>query len=420
MVSNPLRRQNGRPSPACDLAVLVHEFPKLSETFVLGDLLALEERGVRLHVFSLRRPEVELAHDTVTQLRAPVEYLPEVRGRQQKLLVRAVELAMFARDPVRFSLGLAEVYASPDYSRLRLQQAVLLAQGLLRLGAPPLYVHFAHKPGTVGRFAALMLGLPFAVSAHAVDVWTPSARELRVKLSDAAVVLSCYEEAQQFLTRIVNGATPVELAPHGVEIPSSPQRAEVSPPVLLAVGRLVEKKGFDTLLRAAALLRDRGIEFRVEIGGDGPLWPTLQRLVRELSLEDHARFLGPLTQDELEDHFARAALFVLPCQVGSDANRDGLPNTILEGMARGLPIVSTTLPSVMEAVSDGREGRLVAPQDPLALADALSELLGDQLLRRRLGAAARERVAAQYDRDMLASRVYDALIRAGMLDGGAD
>lgn len=405
-------------APGCDLAVLVHEFPKLSETFVLADLLALEERGLRLHVFSLRRPEAGLAHDMVGSLRAPVEYLPEIRGRQQSLLTRATHASLFLRDPRRYPLRLSEIYASPDYSRLRLQQGVLLARRLQQLGRPPLYIHFAHKPATVGRFAALLVDTPFAVSAHAVDVWTSPMRELQVKLRDAAVVLCCYREAQQFLAGIVDGHTPVELAPHGVDIPSDPRRHEGSPPLLLSVGRLIEKKGFDTLVRAAARLRDRGLQFRVEIAGEGPLWPTLQRLVNELELSEFVRFLGPLTLEELEHHYPTASLFVLPCQVAVDGNRDGLPNTILEAMARGLPVVSTTLASIQEAVTDDREGLLVPPRDPIALADALARLLSDRELRERLGGAGRKRVAAEHDRAQLAPRVFSALAAAGLVTAG--
>jgi glycosyltransferase involved in cell wall biosynthesis len=401
----------------CDLAVLVHEFPKLSETFVLADLLALEERGVRLHVFSLRQPQADLAQDGVAGLRAPVEYLPEVSGRQRTLLTRAVNMAMFVRDPRRYAAGLAEVYASPDFSRARFQQAVLLSRALMRLGTPPLYVHFAHRPATVGRFASLLLGTPFAVSAHAVDVWTSPARELRVRLGDASVVLSCYEEAREYLARLTAGRTPVALVRHGVDIPTDPMRAEDSPPIMLAVGRLIEKKGFDTLLSAAVLVRERGLEFRLHIAGDGPLWPNLARLVGELGLADHVRFIGPLTHDELEPHFASAALFVLPCQVAADGNRDGLPNTILEAMARRLPVVSTTLPSLLEAIDDGREGLLVPPRDPRALADALAKLLEDPNLRARLGEAGRERVKREHDRAILAGRPYEVLVEAGMIGG---
>lgn len=413
MTSMGSRRGNSEVS--CDLAVLVNEFPRLSETFVLGDLLGLEAAGARLHVFSMRRPDVELAHEAVEDLCAPVEYLPEISGRQRSLLLRAVQVALLIRDPSRFMRGLAEIYASPDYSRSRLQQALLLARRLDQIGSPPLYVHFAHKPATIGRFAALLLGLPFAISAHAVDVWTTPVPELRAKFRDAQLVLCCYQEAHEYVRRIADGTTRVEFAPHGVVVPPQPHREVASPPVVLSVGRLVEKKGFDTLVQAARVMRDRGLEFQIRIAGDGPLWPTLQRLVNELDLADTVRFLGPLTAQELEPQYAAAAAFVLACRVGSDGNRDGLPNTILEAMARGLPVVSTTLASIEEAVIDDHTGLLAPPDDHEALAGALERLLIDRQLGARLGAAARARVVEQYDRDALASRVHTLLKTVGMI-----
>lgn len=404
-----------RSAKACDLAVLVNGFPKLSETFVLSDLLALEARGARLHVFALRRPELDLVPESLDQLRAPFEYLPELTGRRLNLLMRATHLALMMRAPSRYARGLAEIYASPDYSRLRLQQALLLARRLDQIGCPPLYIHFAHKPGTVGRFASLLTGTPFAISAHAVDLWTPAVGELRAKFKDARVVLCCYREAQQFVSGLVDGKTRVELAPHGVAIPPERSRHDVSPPVLLAVGRLTEKKGFDTLLRAVRVLVDDRADFRLRIVGEGPLWPTLQRLANELQLAEIVRFLGPMTEHELEPEYAHATIFVLPCQIGPDGNRDGLPNTLLEAMARGLPVVSTTLASVQEAVVDGEHGLLVEPGDSRALAEALGRLLRDPQLRRRLGRAARARVADQYDRSALGARVFDVLTSAGIL-----
>lgn len=404
------------PHAGCDLAVLVNEFPRLSETFVLGDLLGLESAGTRLHVFSMRAPPPGLAHDAAAQLAAPVEYLPEIRGRRLGLLLRAIQAALFIRSPRQFTRGLVEVYASPDYGPARLQQALLLASRLDQLGSPPLYIHFAHRPATVGRFAALLLGSPYAISAHAVDVWTTPAPELRAKFRDAELVLCCYEEARDYVQQIADGTTRVELAPHGVVIPPEPVRHELSPPVVLSVGRLVEKKGFDTLLQAAGALRERGLEFRMRIAGDGPMWPELQRRVNELDLPDHVRFLGPLTADELESQYAAAAAFVLACQVGADGNRDGLPNTLLEAMARGLPVVSTTLPSIEEAVTDGMHGLLVPPGDHIALAGALERLLIDGRLREQLGAAARARVSERYDRDALAARVHVLLAGAGMIE----
>jgi len=405
-----------RPRPGtCDLAVLVNEFPKLSETFVISDLLALEARGVRLHLFAMRQPPSDLAPASLGQLRATVEYLPEIKGRQHELLMRATHLALFTRGPRRYARGLAAIYASPDYTRSRLQQAVLLARRLDQLACPALYIHFAHKPATVGRFAALLTGTPFAISAHAVDLWTSPSAELRAKFADARAVMCCYREALEFVSGLVDGRTRVELAPHGVVIPPDVRREEVSPPVLLAVGRLVEKKGLDTLIRAAAILREAEAHFQLRIAGEGPLWAALQRLVNELELVETVRFLGPLTEPELEEQYAQATAFVLPCQIGVDGNRDGLPNTLLEAMARGLPVVSTTLESVREAVTDGEHGLLVPPVDAPALAAALGELLRDPDMRNRLGSAARARVAEDYDRAALDSRVFEALIGTGLI-----
>jgi glycosyltransferase involved in cell wall biosynthesis len=411
-----VRHSNSEPARTCDLAVLAHEFPKLSETFVLGDLLALEDAGLRLNLFSVRTPQTELAHGALDRLRADVEYLPELKGRQLTLLLRATQAMLFVRDPRRYATGLAEIYASPDYTRLRLQQALLLARRLDQIGRPPLYIHFAHKPATIGRFASLLLGTPFAISAHAVDVWTSPARELRAKFRDAQVVLCCYREAQDYVSSLTGGHTPVELAHHGVVVPPAGARQEASPPVLLSVGRLVEKKGFDTLLHAARLLYHRGLDFRLRIVGDGPLWAELQRIVNELELGELVRFVGPLTTDELEGHYADATAFVLASQVAADGNRDGLPNTLLEAMARQVPVVSSTLPSIAEAIDDGEHGLLVAPRDSVALADAIARLLGDRALRERLASSARARVSEHYDRAALAPRVEQVLRSAGMFN----
>lgn len=400
-----------------ELAVLVHEFPKLSETFVLSDLLALEAAGTRLHVFSLRQPEAGLTQEGVARLRARVEYLPDVSTRQFAPLIRATRAALFCRRPRQFTQGLAEIYASPDFSRLRLKQALLLARRLDRLGSPPLYIHFAHRPATVGRFAALLLGIPFAISAHAVDIWTSQPKELRVKVRDAELVLCCYREAQQYLQGLAGGHTPVELAYHGVEIPPVPERRERTPPMVLSVGRLIEKKGFDTLLEAAQLLVRRGVDFRLLIAGDGPRWASLQRQVNELGVGEQVRFIGPLNHAELEPYFSEASVFALPCRIAADGNRDGLPNTLLEAMARQLPVVCTTLESVREAIPDETCGLLVAPGDHRALADALARLLADAELRERLGAAARRRVAEHFDRELCATSVPRLLSGAGLLAG---
>ena len=403
---------------AVDLVVLVNGFPRLSETFVLNELLDFERRGLRLHVVALRQPDEIVQQEALAKLRASVEYLDDGTLWSRRLAVRTAHAALLLRRGASYFDALADVLRSPDFSRSALAGAALLAHRLVRLGSPPLYVHFAHKPGTHGRFAARFAGVPYALSAHAKDVWLTPPGELKAKASDAEVVLTCTEEARAYVHGLVGGSTQVHRVYHGVDVPPVlPQIDRGGTRVVLLVARLVEKKGVDLLIRAAALLRMRGADFVVRIAGDGPEWARLQRLAHELGVADQVSFLGPLTESEVRAEYGRATVFALPCQVLPNGDRDGLPNVLLEAMAHGLPVVSTTLAGVREAVVDGESGLLVAPRDEVGLADALERLLADGVLRARLGANARRGVAERLDRHANLPAVHAALASAGVIPG---
>ena len=400
-----------------DLVVVVNGFPRLSETFVLQELLDLERRGVRLGIVALRRPEETVAQEALASLRAQVTYLPELAAAAPRLAVRAAHAALAVRAPRTYLDGLARVAVSPDVSRANLDRAVLLAHHLVRLGRPPLYLHFASRPATIGRFAALMCGVPYGLSAHAKDIWLTPERELRAKLRDASVVLTCTAEGAQHLARLAGDATPVRLAYHGVDASLAPPSAwrSARTPTVLAIGRLVPKKGYPTLIRATSVLRQRGVDFRVRIAGEGPEWGRLQRLVHELGVGDVVTFTGPLTPTEVRAEMAAADIFALPCERLADGDRDGVPNVIVEAMAQGLPIASTTLAGVAEAVVDGECGLLCAQEDAAGLAANLDRLLGDAKLRRRLGQAARRRAQARFDSRETLVAVPAALAEAGLI-----
>jgi len=409
-------RPDGDPPAGVDLAVIVNGFPRLSETFVLQELIDLERHGLRLHIVALRRPDEAVQHEALRELRASVEYLPELTASDRKIALRAAQAALFLNGRTRYLNGLAEIIAAPDYGRALLRHATIFGHRLLRLGAPPVYIHFAHKPATIGRFAALLAGVPYALSAHAKDIWLTSPEELVHKVRGASTVLVCTEEARAYVSELARGAVPVELAYHGVEIPAEARPAPSNPtPIILAVGRLVEKKGHEALLRAAAELRDRGVDFTVRIAGEGPEWPRLQRLTHELSLADRVLFLGPLTAAEVADEFANADIFALPCRRLPDGDRDGVPNVIVEAMARSIPVVSSTLEAISEAIIDGESGLLVPPSDPAALAAAIERLLSDEGLRMRLGATGRKRAAERFDREKTLPGVHAALVSAGIV-----
>jgi glycosyltransferase involved in cell wall biosynthesis len=297
-----------------------------------------------------------------------------------------------------------------------MKRSVVLAQRIVQLGSPPLYIHFAHKPGTIGRFAARLAGVPYGISCHAKDIWVTPPQELVPKLRDAEVVLTCTVAGKAELERHVAGATPVYLAYHGVDVEGAvARRAVLGPPRVLSVGRLVEKKGHDTLIRAAGLLRDRDVRFTLRIAGEGVEWPRLQRLVHELDLAGPVTFLGPLSPRELRAEYASAAVFALACRQLHNGDRDGLPNVVLEAMVHGLPVVSTTQAGVAEAVHHGRTGLLVQSEDPRALADALERVLAEPGLAEDLGATAQASVRERFDRRQLLPAVATALTQAGLI-----
>jgi len=399
-----------------DLVVLVNGFPRLSETFVLQELLELERRGLRLHVFALRRPAEVVQQDALSELRATVEYLPESPVPYQRMRVRLAHATLLLQRRLGYLHGLADALASPEFSRSLGARSTLLAHRIVRLGSPPLYIHFAHKPATIGRLAALLAGVPYALSAHAKDIWLTPDGELARKVRDAEVVLTCTEDGRAHLAALADGRTPVRLAYHGVELKNrsrSPQPGET--PRVLAVGRLVEKKGHETLLLAAALLRDRGLEFTVRLAGEGPEWPRLQRLVHELRLGDRVVFLGPLSESEVQAEYERADVFALPCRKLANGDQDGLPNVILEAMAHGLPVLSTRLNGIVEAIVDGESGLLAEQDDASGLAEHLGRLLEEPQFRERIGEGGRERVAARFERSANLPGVMNALVEAGII-----
>lgn len=403
-----------------DLVVVVNGFPRLSETFVLQELLELERRGLRLRIAALTRPEEDIRQEDLARLRAPVEYVPAVGGARRRLAARAAHAALLLHGGPRYLAALADVALAPDYSRVRLEQAAMLAHRIVRLGSPPLYVHFAHKPATIGRFAARLAGVPYALSAHAKDIWLTPPDELAAKLRDAEVVLTCTEEGRRELDRVCGGATPVHLVYHGVDVAARRDPAPAAgPPRVLTIGRLVEKKGHDTLIRAAGLLRDRGVAFRLRIVGEGVEWARLQRLVHELGLGEHVTFLGPLSPQEVRAEYAAASAFALACRVLPNGDRDGLPNVVLEAMVQGLPIVATRLAGIQEAVKDGASALLAAPGDAAGLAAGLARVLTEPGLAQELGGAARARARERFDRDALLPGVASALAAAGIVPPSA-
>ena len=405
----------GRNAPAPGPVVfLLKGYPRLSETFIAQEILALERRGLDIRLVSLRHPTDKDVHPVHREIRAPVTYLPEYLYREpvrswrgwraaRRLPGYAAARAAWARDLKR------DLTANRGR---RFGQALVLAAEIAAIapGATRLHAHFLHTPASVARYAALMLGLPWSCSAHAKDIWTTPDWEKREKLASLDWLVTCTRSGFEHLRGLAGaGAGARErlaLVYHGLDLRRFPPfaaqhdggdgSAADRPVRLLTVGRAVEKKGFDDLLDALALLPP-GLHWRLAHVGGGPLSRPLKARAARLGLAPRVTWLGPRPQEQVLAQYRAADLFVLPCRIGADGDRDGLPNVLMEAQSQGVAVISTGISGVPELVEDGATGLLVPERDPAALAAAMAALIADPARRAALARAGQERVRREFD-----------------------
>ncbi|MGH6816024.1 MAG: glycosyltransferase family 4 protein [Hyphomicrobiaceae bacterium] len=389
------------------LAVILKGYPRLSETFIAQELLGLEGAGQRLVIFSLRRPTDPTVHPVHRQIRAPVVYLPEYLYQEPKRVLRS--LARAARLPgfkSALTRWLRDVLRDPTPNRFRrFGQAAVLAVELPE-EAKRLHAHFIHTPSAVTRYAALMTGLPWSCTAHAKDIWTSPDWELKANLAASQWTATCTAAGRNHLAGLAAEPHKVHLIYHGLDLarfaphttPSSSRdgRDPAAPVRLLAVGRVVEKKGFDVLLRALALL-PQSVHWQLTHIGGGDKRANTERLAAHLGLPDRIRWLGARDQHVVLDGYRSADLFVLPCRIADNGDRDGLPNVLIEAQSQGLACISTRVSGIPELIVSGETGILVEPDNPQALADTLQNLIADPAERHRLGLAGERRVRGHFD-----------------------
>lgn len=391
-------------------------FPRVSETFVINEIRALEALGETVRVFSLHHPPERVSHGILRELRAPVVYIDDTlppdgevgRGR------RRLERLLMVPEPMR------DAVLPRKYVRL----AMALAVQLRASGVSHVHAHFATRAGHVGALAARMAECSFSFTAHAKDIYHRDVDPalLRWKISEAAFVATVTELNRQYLAGLVadlaGASETIVRVYNGVDLERF--RAEAAPsaiPLLLGVGRLVEKKGFRVLVEACRQLRQRGAVFRCEIIGEGPERSALAAQIEAAGLGETVTLLGTMSTEDVALALGRASIAVLPCIVAGDGNVDALPTVLLEAMAAARPVVSTRISGIPEIVVDGETGHLVPPQDPGALAQAIGTLLDDPRRARAMGAAGRQRAAEQFDLHRNARRLSQHLRAARVRTG---
>src|SRR5262245_5557270 len=389
------------------VAVLLSCYPRMSETFVAQELLGLEQAGLDIEIISLMRPETTQRQPINDEIRASVHYLPyslifdlpefvAAWRRQRRQPGYGAAAAAFRRDLRRdFTTGRIR----------RFGQALVVADRLADRYSR-LHANFIHKPATVARYVGLLTGIGWTCSAHAKDIWTEPEWELCDKLQRLDWVVVCTRHGVERLRALADDPASVHLCYHGLDLrrfgafdglrPGRTGNGAADCLRLLTVGRAVPKKGFDTLLKALALLPP-ALCWRLSHIGSGTDTEALKALAATLGIGDRIDWRGTLDQPEVLQAYRNADLFVLPCRIAENGDRDGLPNVLVEAASQRMAMVSTTVSGIPELITDGVEGLLVPPDDAPALAQALLRLMRDPTLRDALGRNAERRVRSEFD-----------------------
>lgn len=374
---------------------VVKSYPRFSQTFIVNEILAHERAGLDIEIFSLRSPRNEPRHASVTRVRAPATYLPPAEASAAELWAAVGELVQ------RRPLAWAAFAGCSGEPAGEVFQALVLARLALERSVTHLHAHFGNLATAVARLAAGFAGLPYSFTAHAIDIFHEKVKPevLRRKLADAKGVVTVSDFNLRYLRRHYNGAAAgVRRIYNGLDLSDFTYAAPHDrPPLIVAVGRLVEKKGFSDLIDACAELKRDARKFHCLIVGNGPLEERLRAQVHRFGLSEHIELTGLRTQDEVKRLIQSAACVAAPCVVGEDGDMDGLPTVILETMALGTPCVATDVTGIPEVLHNGETGLGVPQHAPPALADALDRLLTAPALRLRLAERARALMTQQFD-----------------------
>jgi glycosyltransferase involved in cell wall biosynthesis len=384
------------------IAYLLKKFPRLSETFILNELLAQERLGRDLLVFSRRAPDDEPRHAELQRLRATVETLPP------KAEIDPWEMLVGddtnPEELLALLGGLVREMRTWGHARTAslLVEALHLLKRTRALGIRHVHVHFATDSAVVALLMRRLGGPSYSITAHAKDIYreTVDFAFLDVLVRNSAFVVTVCDANRQWMAERLSpeAMAKVRRLYNGIDLASfTPDGSAREPNHVLGVGRLVEKKGFHVLVEALELLLRKGVDLHASLIGDGDQKEALERLVAERGIGARVHLLGPRDQTEVRRFMSRATIMVQPCLVGNDGNRDALPTVLVESLAMHLPSVSTPVTGIPEILDHGRCGVLVPENDVAATANAIEALLRDPSRRAAIAVAGRKRADELFD-----------------------
>jgi colanic acid/amylovoran biosynthesis glycosyltransferase len=400
------------PAPA-RIAYVTSRFPKLSETFVLTELLALERRGVAVDLYPLLRERPALVHPEAAPLVGRARFTPFLSPA-----IVASQLFWLRRRPRAYLRAwrdvLAGTWGSPNFFAGAVACFPKVAHAARRMqadGVTHVHCHFANHPAVAGLVVRRLTGIPFSFTAHGSDLHKDR-RMLDRKVAEAAFVVTVSHDNRRLIVRECGDhvAAKVHVVRAGVDtrlFAPAPHSRQGDPAALsvVCVGTLHAVKGQAHLIEACRLLANDGVAVRCRLVGDGPDRPVLRARIRAAALENRVVLAGARTRPEVAQELRHADVLVAPSVPTREGRREGIPVVLMEAMSTGLPVVASAISGIPELVEHEVSGLLVPPGDAQAIAGALARLAGDPALRASLGRAARRRVLAEFDLESSAAEL---------------
>ena len=366
-----------------NIAYLAPEIPALSATFVYQEILQLEKMGLKINPVSIHRPINKALGDELERLEVRTFYLYE----QSSVKVVISNIVLLLSSPIRYFSTIATVLSDVInvgvLSRVGrgLLYRFFIAAGLVyylrKNNIGHIHSNFAHIPTDITMYAAALHGITFSFISHANDLFERGWL-LKEKVSRAKFAVTISEYNKKFLISQGADKNKISVIHCGVDTANFSDRGNKklsTPPILGALGRLVEKKGFDVLITACDILKREGVRFKLQIAGGGPLKNSLEDMAANLSLMENIDFIDSIAHESVPQWIKSLDVFVLPCKRDTHGDMDGIPVVLMEAMLSGVPVITTRISGIPELVTDEVTGLLCDPDDAICFAKKIKMLI---------------------------------------------